>query len=286
MTAAETPQPPTDATDRLRTALERAGRRLAQVDAAYDVLAGHFAALQVDAIANRTPGFTGLTLDSTNDGDDQGGVFTSFCVTLELDAGADARGLDAAPADPDAPGLLDEDEARDLTGEIVEGWGHALIDTWGPHVTRGELAELAAAAAAYATTLPTVEAAQPDLAEIPWPVVDDLRSSYTLAMKAAGVDEGTASEIERTVADYVVNHYGDIPPAGGEARVDEALSFSPAAIREAFAGVGDDRAAWVAAASYEALRAVGLDALSGEAIYRAFRETLTAVVDDAIAAAG
>lgn len=40
-------------------------------------------------------------------------------------------------------------------------------------------------------------------------IIEDVQSSYRLAMVEAGIEPGTVKEIEDTVSDYIANHYGE-----------------------------------------------------------------------------
>ncbi|KQU35771.1 MULTISPECIES: hypothetical protein [Nocardiaceae] len=48
-----------------------------------------------------------------------------------------------------------------------------------------------------------------DTKELVFELIDDLRSSYRLAIAPHLVDPGAASAIEAEIDDYVANHYGD-----------------------------------------------------------------------------
>jgi hypothetical protein len=47
-----------------------------------------------------------------------------------------------------------------------------------------------------------------DMHDVLWAILDDVRDSYSLAMKAAGVADTLVTEIAGTVEDYLANHYG------------------------------------------------------------------------------
>ena len=49
-----------------------------------------------------------------------------------------------------------------------------------------------------------------DMREILWEIIDDIRSSYALAMEChERIDDQTAHDITITVEDYLANSYGD-----------------------------------------------------------------------------
>lgn len=66
-------------------------------------------------------------------------------------------------------------------------------------------------AACGATSEFEATAASPgvDVMELVFEVIDDIRSSFVLAMESAGVADAQLREVVATVGDYVANQYGD-----------------------------------------------------------------------------
>lgn len=48
-----------------------------------------------------------------------------------------------------------------------------------------------------------------DMRGVLWDILNDVRQSYLLALREAGVHSATANTVDKTVYDYLINHYGD-----------------------------------------------------------------------------
>lgn len=48
-----------------------------------------------------------------------------------------------------------------------------------------------------------------DMRAVLWDILDDVRRSYRLALREAGVMPPIAHSVDQTVEDYLINHYGD-----------------------------------------------------------------------------
>lgn len=48
-----------------------------------------------------------------------------------------------------------------------------------------------------------------DMYDVLWEILDDVRSSYRLAMKMHDFHDDYVEDVDKTVFDYIVNHYGE-----------------------------------------------------------------------------